>query len=120
MKRLLSISKTTIALSLLWSVASWSLQLYLGIPFWVSILTNLSFCVAFCLKYPAIGAKNLNFRNDWQMIVATGLVSIPLLRWVCTKASMPKWGYYLALTLSIVILERAIIELKKLLDGSLS
>jgi hypothetical protein len=117
MKRLLSLlTPKNIIFSLVWSAASWSIQLYLGIPIWYGLLANLFFCASLCLKYPAQAAqKNLTLQRDWALILASATSLFIAMRWVKQALNMPSWGYYVALFLSIIVLERLIIEGKKLL-----
>ncbi len=116
MKRLLAyLTPANIALSLIWSLVSWSIQMYLGIPLWWSLVANLFFGAAFCIKYPATGSlRNLRFSDDWMLIGIGTLVSFCMLQWLKKILSIPTWGYYLALIFSIIILERVLIEIKKM------
>ncbi len=49
------------------------------------------------------------------MLIGIGtLVSFCMLQWLKKILSIPTWGYYLALIFSIIILERVLIEIKKM------
>lgn len=116
MKRLLAyITPTTVLVTIVWTAASWMIQARLGIPSWFSLLANLFFFASACLKFPPRGTlRSLSFNEDWLLITIGTVATLGLLRWVRTALTVPWWGHYVAVVFSIIILERVLIEGKKL------
>ena len=77
------------------------------------MLLNLFFCALFSLQYPAETDKKIDLKKDWMLIAATALVGVTALKLTCQIIKMPTWSYYLCLALSVIILERILMEIKK-------